>query len=172
MAKYYLYLLISLFLFINGVDFFEKEISSELQKRTLLQYKLKKQTLYASHLNEVESLLNNQEKIFSKSRELFFQKDKKETIVFSEIQNYIQGITQEVNAKIQLLNSGMVIDSELYRKYPIILSLNLIPEDLDRFFKKLYQSKKYLFIDSIQISTNPREGLLHLKTTLMGYQIK
>ena len=172
MAKYYLYLLVSFFLFINGIDYFEGKIDKTVKKKSLLEYKLKKQKLYASHIDEVKSILTMQEKILSKNSVWFFEKNKKETIIFSEIQNYIQGISKKVNAKIRLLNSGVVVDSELYRKYPIMLNLTLIPEDLDRFFKQLYKSKKYLFIDSLQISTSPREEALYLKITLMGYQIK
>lgn len=172
MAKYYLYLLVALFIFINGVGYFEAEIVKTMKKKSLLEYKLKKQKLYASNIKKVESILFAQEKTFSKNREHFFKKEKKETIVFSEIQNYIQGISKKVDAKIQQLNSGIVIDKKLYRKYPIMFNLKLIPEDLDKFFKQLYNSKKYLFIDSIQIATNPREGVLILKITLIGYQIK
>jgi len=172
MAKYYLYILLSLFIFINGVDYLEKEVKQEIKTESLLKYKLKKQELYASHINEVESILNTQEQIFIKSKEIFFEKNKKETIVFSEIQKYVQIVAKEVDAKIQQLNSGIVVDNKLYRKYPINLNLTLIPEDLDKFFKKLYKSKKYLFVDSIQILTNKRNGLLRLKITLIGYQIK
>jgi len=172
MAKYYLYILLSLFIFINGVEYLEKEVKQEIKTESLLKYKLKKQELYASHINEVESILNTQEQIFINSKELFFKKNKKETIVFSEIQKYVQIVAKEVDAKIQQLNSGIVVDNKLYRKYPINLNLTLIPEDLDKFFKKLYKSKKYLFVDSIQISTNKRNGSLRLKITLIGYQIK
>jgi Tfp pilus assembly protein PilO len=172
MAKYYLYLVLSLFIFINGVGYFEKEIKLELKKELLLKYKLQKQHLYASHISEVEFLLQSQEKIFLGSKELFFEKNKKETLIFSEIQKYIQGIAEEVDAKVKQLNTGIVVDKKFYRKYPINLNLTLIPEDLDFFFKNLYKSKKYLFVDSIQISTNKREGILHLKITLIGYQIK
>jgi len=172
MAKYYLYLLVSIFLFINGIEYFEDEIEKTVKKRSLLEYKLKKQNLYALHIDEVEAILNREEKILSKNRLKFFDKNQKETIVFSEIQNYLQGISKKVNGKIKLLNSGILIDNKLYRKYPIMLNLTLIPEDLDKFFKELYKTKKYLFIDSIQISVNKRELSLYLKITLMGYQIK
>ena len=172
MAKYFLYLLVSFFIFINGIEYFKDEIDKTVKKRAILEYKLKKQKLYASHIDEVKSILSRQEKIFEKNRVRFFEKNKKETIIFSEIQSYIQSISKKVNAKIQLLNSGIVVDNKLYKKYPIMLNLKLIPEDLDDFFKQLYKSKKYLFIDSIQISTNQRERRLYLKITLMGYQIK
>ncbi len=172
MAKYYLYILLSFFIFINGIGYFKEEIVKIVKKRSLLEYKLKKQKLYALHIDEVKELLNIQEKSLLKNRIYFFDKNKKETIIFSEIQNFIQGISKKVNAKIQLLNSGVVIEDKLYRKYPIMLNLTLIPEDLDDFFKQLYKSEKYLFIDSLQISTNSRDRVLYLKITLIGYQIK
>ncbi len=172
MAKYFLYILLSLFIFINGIGYFEEEIDKIVKKRSLLEYKLKKQKLYALHIDKVKELLNIQEKGLLKNRVYFFDKNKKETIIFSEIQNYIQRISKEVNAKIILLNSGIVIEKKLYKKYPIMLNLTLIPEDLDNFFKQLYKSEKYLFVDSIQISTNPRDRALFLKITLIGYQIK
>ena len=60
----------------------------------------------------------------------------------------------------------------MYRIYPISLDLKLIPEDLDIFLKKLYQGKKYLFIDSIYVIRIQSERVLRVQITLVGYQLK
>jgi hypothetical protein len=172
MGKHYLYLLLALFLFINAVEYIEEGIKKSIKKESLLRYKLNKQNLYASNIKEVKSILRNQEKTFVKNKKLFFKKKKKETIVFSEIQEYIQVTASRVEARITQLNSGVVIQTKHYKQYPMNLVLTLIPEDLDNFFRQLYESKKYFFIDSIQISTNPREQMLHLKIKLIGYQLQ
>ena len=172
MAKYYLYILLALFLLLNGVTYFEEELKRTLKYGMTLNYKLKKQTLYSSHTEEVKEILTKQKVILGKNSNLFFKKNKKGTIVFSEIQSYIQSTAKLVNGKIIQLQSGTIIDLELYRKYPISLNLKLIPEDLDRFFKKLYSSKKYFFIDSLYVVANKRERILLLKITLSGYQLK
>jgi len=173
MAKYYLYILLALFLMLNGVTYFEKELKSTLKYGMTLDYNLKKQILYSSHTKEVKEILTKQKEILGKNSALFFKKNKKGTIVFSEIQSYIQSTAKAVNGKIIQLQSGTIIDNiKLYRKYPISLNLKLIPEDLDRFFKKLYSSEKYLFIDSLYVAANKRERILLLKITLSGYQLK
>jgi len=172
MAKYYLYILLSFFIILNGVTFFEKNIKKNILKEEHLKYKLKKQQLFNSHKVDIESILEKQNKIFVENRKLFFKKSRKETIVFSELQESIQLLMKGLGGKILHLNSGMAIDSELYKKYPLSLSLHLIPEDLDNFFENLYKSKKYLFVDSIHINVNSKKEFLNLKITVIGYQLK
>jgi hypothetical protein len=172
MAKYYLYVLFSIFILLNGVSFFEKELKHTLMRNTSLLYKLEKQKLYATQKKEVEEILESQKNIFIKNIKYFFSKDKKETIVFSEIQSYLQSVTKSIDAKVSLLQSATVIDSKLYRTYPISLDLRLIPEDLNIFLKKLYQGKKYLFIESIYVVRIQRERVLRVQITLSGYQLK
>ncbi len=171
MAKYYLYLLLGFFIFINGVGYFNEKIKDTLRQKELIKYKLKKQKLYNSNISKIEEILSNQQKIFLKNRELFFEKDKKETIVFSEMQQSIQTIFKDIGGKITQINTGIVIKNEFYKKYPIRLTLDIIPEDLDTFLKRLYKSKKYLFIDSIHIFANKRKNILNIKMTLIGYQL-
>ena len=172
MAKYYLYLLFSIFILLNGIEFFEKELTQSIKKNNLLFYKLEKQKLYSTRSKEVKEILNKQKSIFLNNSKFFFKKEKKETIIFSEIQSYLQSIAKSIDAKITQLQSGSVIDLKMYRKYPISLDLRLIPEDLDVFLKKLHQNKKYLFIDSLYIVAIKRENVLRVKVTLIGYQLK
>ena len=172
MAKYYLYILFSIFILLNAVSFFEQELKHTLTRHASLMYKLEKQKLYATQKKEVEKILLYQKNIFLKNVKYFFTKEKKETIVFSEIQTYIQSIVKSIDAKVNLLQSASVIESKMYRTYPISLDLKLIPEDLDIFLKKLYQGKKYLFIDSIYVIRIQRERVLRVQITLSGYQLK
>jgi len=172
MAKYYLYLLFAVFIFINGIGYFEEELKVEMKKQTLLHIKLDKQKLYYLHSKEIDSILTQQNQTIAKNSKLFFEKNKKETIVFSEIQSYVQSIAKSINGKINQLHSGTVMKTPMYIKYPISLDIELIPEDLDKFLKKLYSSKRYLFIDSIFVVANQREKILLLKITLLGYQLR
>ena len=172
MAKYYLYLLLSVFIFLNGTEYFHSNIKQTITRQETLKSKLKKQTLYESDKSKIESLIKEQKKLFIKNRELFFKKRKNETIVFSEIQEQIQHVMRNIGGKITQLSSGIAIDTTWYKKYPIALSVNLIPEDLDKFFKKINANKKYFFIDDIHISKDTRAQMLRLKITLIGYQLK
>ena len=172
MEKNYLYLLLGIFIFINGVGYFDEDIKQTIKQEELLKYKLKKQKLYDSHIEEIKRILDKQKIVFLKNREPFFAKNKKETIVFSEIQQHIQSIFKTLGGKITQLNSGVVIKNKFYKKYPITLNFEIIPEDLDDFFKKLYKTKKYLFIDSIHIFRNKRMRLLNIRITLIGYQLQ
>ena len=172
MAKYYLYILLSIFILLNGVDFFKNKLKHTITRNVSLLYKLKKQELYKMQKKEVEEIVLKQKNIFSKNVKYFFSKDKKETLVFSEIQSYIQSITQSVQIKINNLQSASVIESKLYRVYPISLDLKLIPEDLENFLAMLYKGDKYLFINSIYIIRVERERVLRVKITLEGYQLK
>jgi len=172
MEKHYLYLLLGVFIFINGVGYFDEDIKHTVKQEELLKYKLRKQELYDSHIEEIKKILAQQKMAFVKNREPFFAKEKKETIVFSEIQQSIQLIFKNIGGKIIQSNSGVVIKNEFYKKYPITLTLEVIPEDLDDFFKKLYKIKKYLFIDSIHISRNKRMRILSIRITLIGYQLQ
>ena len=172
MAKYYLYILFSIFILLNGVNFFEQKLKNALTRNASLLYKLEKQKLYATQKKEVEKIVLHQKKIFLKNRKYFFSKEKKETIIFSEIQTYIQSVAKSIDAKVNLIQSASVVDSKMYRTYPISLNLKLIPEDLDIFLKKLYQGKKYLFINSIYVIRIQRERILRVQITLSGYQLK
>ena len=172
MAKYYLYVLFSIFILLNGVNFFEKELKHTLTRHTSLLYKLEKQKLYATQKKEVEEILENQKNVFIKNMKYFFSKEKKETIVFSEIQSYLQSVAKSIDAKVSLLQTASVIDSKLYRTYPVSLDLRLIPEDLDAFLKKIYKGKHYLFIESLYIVRIQRERVLRVQITLLGYQLK
>jgi len=172
MAKYYLYTLFSVFILLNGVDFFEKSLKSTIKKQALLEYKIEKQKLYEGNKEEVEEILLEQKKVFMKNSKLFFTKEKKETIVFSEIQSYIQLIAKSVDARIIQLQSGSVVETKMYRKYPISVNLKLIPEDINLFLRMLYEGDKYLFIDSVYVVAIPRERVLRIQITLAGYQIK
>lgn len=172
MAKYYLYLLLSFFIFLNSVDYFDLEIKNSIKKQELLKYKLKKQTLYRAKKEEIQSLVKMQEQIILKNKKLFFNQNKKETIIFSEIQEQIQKVMKKIGGKIVRSNSGMVIETDLYKKYPISINLKLIPEDLDDFFKGIGDTKQYLFIEMIHISKDVRMNMLHLNLTIIGYQIK
>ena len=171
MAKYYLYFLLSVFIYINVVGFFEENLKKNIQKETLLKYKLKKQELYASNIKVVESMLVHQKILLEKNKKFFFINKKKETIVFSEIEQEIQTLFKGIGGKITQLNSGVVIKTEWYKKYPISLTLFLVPEDLDKFLKKLYLNKKYLFLDSINIYRNSKKRMIELRINLLGYQL-
>ncbi len=172
MAKYLLYLLLSFFILINGLPYFKDEVKYILKKDRLLTYKLAKKKLYEEHSKEVLSILENQKKILSENRTLFFNKDTKETIVYSKIQSLLQGIASKIDAKIITLNTGTVISKKYYNKYLISLKIEFIPEDMSRFFKHLSLSKHYYFIDSIYIAKLPRKGKLLAQLTLVGYQLK
>lgn len=172
MAKYYLYTLLAIYIFLNGVSYFEKELEKSLKKRTLLMYKLEKQKLFMTHKKEVNNILDIQKSIFSKNSEYFFEKLTKETIVFSEIQSFIQKVSKSIDGRIVRLQSGVVRDLASYRKYPISLDMQVIPEDINRFFQELYKNKKYLHIKSLYLVPVPRERAVLIKVTLIGYQIK
>lgn len=172
MEKKYLYLLLGVFIFINGVGYFDEDIKHIVKQEELLKYKLKKQKLYDSNTEKIEKILAQQKIAFIKNRKPFFTKEKKGTIIFSEIQQNIQSIFNSLGGKITQLNSGVVIKNEFYRKYPITLNLEVIPEDLKDFFEQLYKMEKYLFIDSIHISRNKRMRILTIRITLIGYQLQ
>jgi len=171
MAKYYLYFLLSIFIFINVIGVFENTIKDSIKKEKLLHYKLKKQKLYESNIKVVELMLIEQKALLDKNRKPFFSNKKKETIVFSEIQQNIQALFKGIGGKITQLNSGVVVKNKFYKKYPIDLTLSLIPEDLDVLLKKIYSNKKYLFIDSIYIYRNKKKSMIDLKIRLLGYQL-
>lgn len=172
MARYYLYMLLAIFILINGVDYFDSNIKHGIKQEELFKYKLKKQKLYDSHIDDIKKILEEQKIKFIENRKLFFDKDKKGTIIFSDIQNNIQSIFKDIGGKITQLNSGAIIKNDFYIKYPISLTFDIIPEDLNVFFKKLYLIKKYLFIDSIHIYGNKRKKVLNIKITLIGFQLK
>ena len=172
MANYYFYLLIAIFISINGLDYFDNEIKSLVQSEELLKSKIKKQKLYDSHIKEIKVLLTQQKKIFEKNREPFFMKTKKETIVFSEMQQSVQSVFSTMGGKITQLNSGVVIKNKFYKKYPISLNFEIIPEDLENFFSNLYETKKYLFIDSLHLYRDKRAKMLSVRITLIGYQLQ
>ena len=171
MAKYYLYLLIAIFIFVNGTAYFNNEIKSTVKTEELLKQKIKKQKLYDSHIKEIKRILIKQKKAFLKNREPFFSKKKKETIVFSEIQQSIQAIFTNLGGKITQLNSGVVIKNKRYKKYPISLTLEIIPEDIELFFTRLYKTEKYLFIDSLHLYRDKRANIIRVHISLIGYQL-
>jgi len=172
MVNYYFYLLMAIFISINGLDYFDSEIKDIVQSEELLKYKIKKQKLYDSHIKEIKVLLAQQKEIFTKNREPFFIKTKKETIIFSEIQQSIQLVFSNMGGKITQLNSGVVIKNKFYKKYPISLKFEIIPEDLENFFVKLYKTKKYLFIDSLHLYRDKRAKMINVRITLIGYQLQ
>ena len=172
MAKYFLYLLLSFFIFINGLAYFEYEIKHILKQDRVILHKLAKKKLYEGKSQEVLTLLEEQKKIFSTNKMLFFTKDQKETIIYSQIQTLLQGIARKIDAKIVNLNTGVVVNKEHYKKYLISLKLELIPEEIDSFFKQLSEAKHYYLIDSLYLARLPRKGTLLLQLTLIGYQLK
>ena len=172
MAKYFLYLLLSFFILLNGLTYFEDEVKYILKKDRLLTHKLAKKKLYEEHSEEVLSILESQKNILSKNKTLFFDKNKKETIVYSKIQTLLQGIAHKIDAKIIKLDTGTVISKEYYKKYLISLKIELIPEDMNTFFKLLSLSEHYYLIDSLYIARLSRKGSLLLQLTLIGYQLK
>jgi hypothetical protein len=171
MANYYLYLLIAVFIFINGATYFDNEIKITVKKQELLKQKIKKQKLYDSNIKEIKITLEKQKDIFINNRKPFFKKEKKETIIFSEIQQSIQNIFKSIGGKITQLNSGAVIKNKFYKKYNIALNFEIIPEDLEIFFKNLYKTEKYLFIDSIHLYRDKREKMIRVRISLIGYQL-
>jgi len=171
MSNSYLYLLMAIFIFMNGSTYFDDEIKNIVKNEELLKQKIKKQKLYDSHIKEIELILIQQKEVFVKNRESFFSKKKKETIVFSEIQQSIQSIFTNLAGKITQLNSGVVIKNKLYKKYPTTLTLEIIPEDLEDFFRKLYKTKKYLFIDSLHLYRDTKAKMLRVRISLIGYQL-
>lgn len=172
MAKYFLYLLLSFFILFNGLNYFENEIKDILKKDRLLIYKLAKKELYEEHSEEVLSILDSQNKILVNNKKVFFDKNKKETMIYSKIQSFLQGITDKIDAKIIKLDTGTVINKKDYRKYLISLRVELIPEDISNFFKELSLSNEYYMIDSLYITRLPRKRELMLQLTLVGYQLK
>ena len=172
MAKYFLYLLLSFFILLNGLTYFKDEIKHILKKDRLLTYKLAKKKLYEEHSEEVLSILESQKDVLIKNKTLFFNKSKKETIVYSKIQTFLQEITDKVDAKIIKLDTGTVISKKYYKKYLISLKIELIPEDINRFFKLLSLSEHYYLVDSVYLARLPQKGSLLLQLTLIGYQLK
>ena len=172
MAKYLLYLLLAVFILINGLNYFKSEISHTLKLERLVKYKIKKRELYESKGKEILSLLKNNEKILNKNKELFFSKKQKETIVYSKIQALLQKVVKKSFAKILKSNTGIVIDKKNYKKYTISLRVEVVPEYLDKFFKELYKQKYYFSVDSIYISRFTKNQTLLLQLVLVGYQLK
>ena len=172
MAKYFLYLLLSFFILINGLAYFEEEVKHILKKDRLLRHKLVKKKLYEKNSETVLSILEGQEKILFDNKTLFFDKNQKETIIYSKIQTLLQGIARKIDAKIIKLDTGTVINKKHYKKYLISLKIELIPEDMNRFFKQLSLSEHYYLIDSLYVARLPRKEKLLLQLTLVGYQLK
>lgn len=172
MAKDYLYFLVAIFILINVLPYFEKEIYQNIKDQNLVEHKISKQNLYSSHTDEVRLILKEQEKVVSHNAKFFFDKKKKQTLIYTDIQNFLQSTVKKSYGRIVKLDTGVVIEKEDYKKYLISLNLKLIPEDLDLFFKNLLQSKYYLLIDSLYISRLPREQSLMVQLTLIGYQLK
>jgi hypothetical protein len=162
----------ALFIFMNASSYFDTEIKTAIKKQDLLKYKLRKQQLYDANVEEIKSILVKQKRILIKNREPFFINKKKETIVFSEIQQSVQGLFKDIGGKINQLNSGVVIKNKFYKKYPITVNFELIPEDLAKFFTKLYKTKKYLFIDSLHLYRDKRAKMISVRITLIGYQLQ
>jgi hypothetical protein len=171
MVNSYLYLLLAIFIFLNGSAYFDNKIKDIVKNEELLKKKIKKQQLYDSHIKEIELILIQQKEVFAKNREYFFNKQKKETIIFSEIQQSIQSIFTNLAGKITQLNSGVVIKNRFYKKYPMTLIFEVIPEDLEDFFRKLYKTKKYLFIDSLHLYRDKRAKVIRVRISLIGYQL-
>jgi hypothetical protein len=172
MTKDYLYFLIAIFILINVLPYFESEIYQSIKNQHLLEHKISKQDLYSSHTDEVRSILKEQESVVVKNAKFFFDKKQKQTIIYTDIQNFLQSTVKKSYGTIVKLDTGVVIDKEDYKKYLVSLNVKLIPEDLNLFFKNLLTSKYYLFIDSLYISRLPREQSLMLQLTLLGYQLK
>lgn len=172
MANYMLYLLLSVFIFMNGTDYLDANIKSAIKSQELLKFKLARQALYEENRVEVNSMTETQKKIFLENRKFFFKKDKKPTIVFSDIQEQLQGIMQRIGGKILQLNSGIVIEEAYYAKYPLSLNIELIPEDLDKFFKYMHENNKYLFVNDIHISKENKKKMLRVSVSIIGYQLK
>ena len=170
MAKYFLFILLAFFLFINILNPLEKELKETLKKKQLLYYKLEKQKFYLNNEKLVNKILLQQTDTLSKSTNMFFDKKDKQTLVFSKIQSYIQSIVKD--AKITQLHTGVVIEKNNYYQYPVVLDLRIIPEDLNIFFRNIFNSKYYFSIDSLKIVSLRRESLLKLKITFIGYQLK
>jgi len=170
MAKYFLFILLAFFLFINILNPLEKELKETLKKKQLLYYKLEKQKFYLNNEKLVNKILLRQTDTLSKSSNMFFDKKDKQTLVFSKIQSYIQSIVKD--AKITQLHTGVVIEKNNYYQYPVVLDLRIIPEDLNIFFRNIFNSKYYFSIDSLKIVSLKRESLLRLKITFIGYQLK
>jgi len=171
MAKYYLYFLFSIFIFINIVGNLEKNIIEVVKKEENIKYRLKKQKLYASNIKLIEKMLEKQKSLLDRNKKPFFLKKTKETIVFSEIEQNIQNVFKKLGGKITQLNSGVVIKNKFYKKYPINLTLFLIPEDLHVFLKKLYLNDKYIFIDAISIYRDRKKKMIEVRVRLIGYQL-
>jgi len=170
MAKYFLFILIAFFLFINVLNPLKKELRQTLKKQQLLYYKLEKQKFFLSHKKLINEILLSQGDTLSKNTNMFFDKKDKPTLVFSKMQSYIQSIVKD--SKISQLHVGELMEKEEYYKYPILLDLRIIPEDLNDFFKNLFNSKQYFSIDSLNIVSLRRESVLRLEITLIGYQLK
>ena len=172
MAKYLLYLLLSFFILINGLTYFEDEVKNILKKDRLLIHKLAKKKLYEEHSEDVLHILEKHKKTLLENKKLFFNKNKKETIVYSQIQTLLQGIAKKIDAKIVKLDTGTVINKKDYKKYLISLRIELIPEDMNKFFKYLSKSEHYYLVDSLYLARLPRKRVLLLQLTLIGYQLK
>ena len=96
MAKYYLYILFSIFIFLNGVSFFEKELKKTLIRESTLMYKIEKLKLYATQKKEVEKIILHQKNIFLKNINIFFLKKKRKPsfflkckLIFNLLQNLL-----------------------------------------------------------------------------------
>jgi len=79
---------------------------------------------------------------------------------------------QRIGGKILQLNSGIVIEEAYYSKYPLSLNIELIPEDLDKFFKYMHENNKYLFVNDIHISKENKKKMLRVSVSIIGYQLK
>jgi hypothetical protein len=172
MAKYYLYFLFSIFLFLNVVDGLSSQLKESLSNYSHIRYKQKKENLYNANKEGVLLLIKNQAKELSNNKIFFFPSNEKETLIFSKLQRNLQSMAREIQAKITHINSATVEEHPYYRKYPISIEIKCIPEDLERLLKKIAESKEYLFIDSLYVVTVPRIRGLNVKMTLIGYQIK
>jgi len=172
MAKSYLYILFSVFIFLNVIESLNTNVREGLERYSEELLKIEKQKLYKLQKKDVIEMLEHQEKKIIENKTFFFNPEMKETLIFSKIQSYIQSSVKQIGGKIIHLNTGTVVKKNGYRKYLISLEVKCIPEDLNKLFKKFNEWEKYLFIDAIYIVTVPSIRGLKVELTLIGYQIK
>lgn len=171
MKKKILVILVSFVIFMVYNKDLGLKIDNIEQQILLLNKRIAHYKQILDYKSDVLRKIEIQLQIDKENRKKFFSKNIDNSVIFEQIQQYINSIAKSSGLEIVSAKWGEPMEKEGYLELPLFFSCKATSYQLDYLLRSIYTYKYFLKIKSLSINKYLKDKL-SLKFTISGFKIK
>ncbi|NPA54306.1 MAG: hypothetical protein GXO21_06530 [Aquificae bacterium] len=160
-------LLISILIYVVYIPSYDEKIKTLIDEIKYLNLKVSKEESILEKKEEILAQINKSLEIAQKNESLIF-KDKNDSEIQSEVQNYLKNIalSYETNFLGASWDEPLVYEEYNYKELPMNVSVKGTPPSVAKFFIDMFEFEKLIQLKSLEIGrTRPLSLLFAFKVS-------